>query len=166
MPASSMCCMTPPMTQRVPSEIASTSASKASSRKLSISTGCSGATRAARREVAPERRVVVDDLHRAAAEHVGRAHQHRIAHARGHGDRLLDRERHAVRRLGDAQLAGDRLEAPAVLREVDRLGRGAEDPDALALEPPRQPERRLPAELHDHADRLLDAPRSRARPRA
>ena len=48
MPASSMCCMTPPMTQRVPSEMASTSASNASSRKLSISTGCSGATRAAR----------------------------------------------------------------------------------------------------------------------
>src|SRR5207237_1356968 len=44
-----MCCITPPITVRRPSAIASTSPSNASSRKRSISTGCSGATRAARR---------------------------------------------------------------------------------------------------------------------
>ena len=107
-------------------------------------------------EVAPQRGVVVDDLHRAPAEHVGRPHQDRISDAGRHGHRLLHRERHAARRLRHAQLAGDRLEPAAVLRQVDRLGRRAEDPHALALEPPRQPERRLPAELHHHAERLLD----------
>ncbi len=107
-------------------------------------------------EVAPEGRVVVADLHRAAAEDVRRAHQDRVAYPGGHRDRLVDRERHARRRLGHAELAADGLEAPAVFREVDGLGRGAEDPDALALESPRQPERRLSAELHDHPDRLLD----------
>ena len=73
MPASSMCCITPPMTQRVPSAMASTSASKASSRKLVDQ------HRVLRRhprrplEVAPERGLVVDDLHRPAAQHVARA---------------------------------------------------------------------------------------------
>ena len=42
MPASSMCCMIPPMTTRSPSATASTSTSKASSRKRSTRTGCSG----------------------------------------------------------------------------------------------------------------------------
>ncbi len=46
-PASSMCCMMPPMTTSLPSDSASTSASKASSRKRSISTGWSGEARAA-----------------------------------------------------------------------------------------------------------------------
>ena len=42
MPASSMCSITPAITTRCPSEIASTSTSIASSRNLSTSTGCSG----------------------------------------------------------------------------------------------------------------------------
>ena len=108
------------------------------------------------REVAPERGVVVDDLHRPAAEHVGRPDQHRIAHAGGHRDRLLHRERHAARRLRHAQLAGDaprtgpRSSARSIASgEVPRIGTPS------ALEPARQPERRLPAELHHHAERLL-----------
>ena len=42
MPASSMCSITPPTIVRAPSQTASTSTSVASSRNLSIRTGCSG----------------------------------------------------------------------------------------------------------------------------
>ncbi len=47
-PASSMCCMTPAITASRPSQTASTSASKASSRNRSMSTGRSGLARTAR----------------------------------------------------------------------------------------------------------------------
>ena len=49
MPASSMCSMTPPRYSSAPSYSASTSISIASSRNLSISTGCSGDASVARR---------------------------------------------------------------------------------------------------------------------
>ncbi len=64
--------------------------------------------------------------------------------------------RDAARRLGDSELPGQRLEAPTIFGQVDRVGRGAEDRDPGLLEAARQLERRLPAELHHHADRLLD----------
>ena len=108
-------------------------------------------------EVAPERRVVV-------ARSPSRGRRARRTGAPAPGSRPArpppppPRPR-TPRPLGGWATPSSRvigLEAPAVLREVDRLGRGAEDPHALALEPARQPERRLPAELHDHADRLLD----------
>ena len=47
-------------------------------------------------------------------------------------------------------------EAPAVLREVDRLHRRAEQRHAGLLQPGGDPQRRLAAELHDHALGLLD----------
>ena len=43
-------------------------------------------------------------------------------------------------------------ELAAVLGQVDGLGAGADDRHAGVLEPLRQPERGLPAELHDHPD--------------
>ncbi len=53
------------------------------------------------------------------------------------------------------------LEAPAVLGEVDGIGRGAEDRDAGFLERRGELQRRLAAELHDDAQQpalaLLDA---------
>ena len=42
-------------------------------------------------EVGRHRLAVVDDFHAAAAEHVGGAHQHRVADALGHGDRAWRR---------------------------------------------------------------------------
>ena len=48
MPASSMCCITPPIAVRVPSERQSTSTSVALSRNLSMSTGLPGDTSIAR----------------------------------------------------------------------------------------------------------------------
>ena len=167
MPASSMCCITPPITTRSPSEIASTSASNASSRKRSMSTGRSSDTRAARVEVVRERRLVVarsPSRGRRARTTAARAPDSRSAPPTV--DRFVDARRRPVRRLREPELARDRLEPPPVLRGVDRVGRGAEDRHARRLERARQLERRLAAELHDHADRLLALARSRARPRA
>src|SRR2546425_10746569 len=57
----------------------------------------------------------------------------------------------AVRRLRHAQAPGQRLEPLAVLGDVDRIGRRAEDRDARRLERLGQPERRLPAELDPYS---------------
>ena len=68
--------------------------------------------------------VVVDDLHRPAAEHVARAHEHRVADALG--------DRRAPRRasvavppggLRDLEPGAQRVPALAVLGEVDRRRR-------------------------------------------
>ena len=73
----------------------------------------------------------------------------------GDVERLVDARGRAVRRLREPELARDLLEPPPVLGDVDRVGRRAENLHARGLERPRELERRLPAELHDHALRLL-----------
>ena len=70
--------------------------------------------------------VVVDDLHRAAAEHVGRAHDHRDTRS---ARRPRAPPRACAPRRGAAPgsraRAGSRANLPAILGEVDRVGRGA-----------------------------------------
>ena len=102
--------------------------------------------------VALERGRIVDDRHRAPAEHVGRPHHHRVADAARDLERLVLRHRHAVLRLRDLQLVQERREALAILGEVDRVGRGADDGDAGFLQRQRQLQRRLAAELHHDRD--------------
>ena len=46
------------------------------------------------------------------------------------------------------------LKLLAILGRLDRLDARADDRHARLLEPPREVQRRLPAELHDHAVRL------------
>ena len=103
----------------------------------------------------------MDDLHGPAAEHVGRPDQHRKADALGHRARLLGRGRGAVLGLIEPGLGEQLLEPAPVLGQVDGVRRGAEDRDFRGLERVRQLERRLAAELHDHAEQaaagLLDA---------
>ena len=102
------------------------------------------------RDVAGQRRVVVDDLHAAPAEHVRRPHQHRVADPLGDRLRVVERGRGAERRRRQARLPQHLTERPAVLRQVDR-GRGRPDHrDTRRRQPLREPERGLPAELHDH----------------
>ena len=101
------------------------------------------------RHVAIERADVVDDRHPAAAEHVRRPHDDREADRRGDVARFLARRRRAARRLRDLQLRQQRGESLAILGEVDRVGRRAEDPDAGVLQRQRQLQRRLAAELHE-----------------
>ena len=80
------------------------------------------------RDIAVELRAVVDDLHGAAAEHIGRPDH----------DRIADRRRRSrapspalvampLLRLAQLELLEQLLEAVAVLGEVDGVGRGAED---------------------------------------
>ncbi len=57
-----------------------------------------------------------------------------------------------MRRRAQPGLGQHRAERAPVLGQVDRLRRGADDRHAGVLEPLRQPQRGLPAELHDHAD--------------
>ncbi len=97
---------------------------------------------------------VVDDLHGAATQKVGRPDDDRIADLFGDLDSLLLRRRGAVGRLAQRELVDQLLEALAILGEIDRVGRRAEDRDAGRLERLCELERRLAAELHDQAQQL------------
>ena len=103
-------------------------------------------------EVAP----VVDDLHRAASEHVRRAHDERVSDLLGGADRRFLGPRSAVRRLAQLEAVQHLLEALAVLGHVDHVGRRADDRHAVGREIARELERRLAAVLDDDAERLLD----------
>ena len=115
----------------------------------------------------------VADPHRAAPEHVRGPHQHRVADPLRRGDRFVRLGRRAPVRAADLQPVEQRAETLAVLGEVDRLRRGAEEAVAGGLERPRELQRRLTAELRDDADRpltvadrkhLLDAERLEVEP--
>ena len=136
-------------TAPVASATASTSSSTASSRNLSIRIGCPGDAATAFGHVAIERRHVVDDRHAAAAEDVRRPDDEREADLGGDLARLGDARRGAARRLRDAEIPQQLREALAILGEVDRIGRGADDADARRLQRQRQLQRRLPAVLDD-----------------
>ena len=102
-------------------------------------------------QIVAELALVADDLHGASAQHVGRAHDQRIAELGGDQPRLLDRIGDAVLRLLEAELIEQPLEAVAILGEVDGVGRGAEDRHVGLLQRLGELERRLAAELHDDA---------------
>ena len=99
---------------------------------------------------------IVGDHHAAAAQHIARAHQQRIADVRGHGLGLLKRGRLARRRVHDAQLVEQSGEALAVLGKVDGIGLGAHNVHAALLEHARQLKRSLAAERHHDAVGALD----------
>src|SRR5690606_11205833 len=98
---------------------------------------------------------LVHDFHRAAAEYIRRAHDQREADFLRGGNRLLQRTHGGVGRLFQLQALDHLLEALAVFGAVDRIRRGADDGHAVGFEIARQFQRRLAAELHDHADRLF-----------
>ena len=95
--------------------------------------------------------VVVDDLHPASAEDIGGPDQDRIADPLGDGEGLVDRVCRAVLGRGEAGLAEDPPEGPAVLGEVDGLRTRADDRHPLGLQGLGEPERGLAAELDDDA---------------
>ena len=116
--------------------------------------------------VADQRRLVVADPHGAPAQHVARPHHHRVADRLRRRARFGQRSGRAVLGLADALFAQQRAEAAAILGQVDGVGRRPQDAHARGLEPVRQLERRLAAELHHDADRLLALDHRRARARA
>ena len=99
---------------------------------------------------------IVGDHHAAAAQHIARAHQQRIADVRGHGLGLLKRGGLARRRVHDAQLVEQSGEALAVLGKVDGIGLGAHNVHAALLEHARQLKRGLATERHHDAVGALD----------
>ena len=99
---------------------------------------------------------IVGDHHAAAAQHIARAHQQRIADVRGHGLGLLKRGGLARRRVHDAQLVEQSGEALAVLGKVDGIGLGAHNVHAALLEHARQLKRSLAAERHHDTVGALD----------
>ena len=143
----------------VPSQTASTSTSIAPSRNRSIRTGWSGDASAAVRTKRLELLVVVDDLHRAAAEHVGGPHDDRVPDLRRRPSRASShRARLAVRRRGDLELVRGsaanfpRSSARSIASgEVPRIAK----PSSCRIRASLQ--RRLAAELGDHAHRPLGA---------
>ena len=94
---------------------------------------------------------IVGDHHAAAAQHVARTHQQRVADVCGNGLGLLKRGGLARRRIHDAQLVEQGGEALAVLGKVDGIGLGAHDVHAALLEHARQLKRGLAAERHHDA---------------
>src|SRR5262245_22711581 len=99
--------------------------------------------------------LVVNDHHRAPAQHVTRAHEHRIADRGRAPLGLVYRDGRSVNRLRDVQIGEQFAESLAVFGQVDRFGAGADDRNAGLVQPHRQVQRRLAAELHDHAVGLL-----------
>ena len=73
---------------------------------------------------------------------------------RRHLARFGLRRRGAARRLRNAEVPQQLIEPLAILGQVDRVRRGAENRDAGLLQRQRQLQRRLAAELHDarHVD--------------
>ena len=103
----------------------------------------------------------MDDLHGAAAKHIGRPDQQREGQRVGCREGFFRARGDRVLRLPQAEFVDEALEAPAVLGKVDRIGRGAENRNFGGFKRPCQLERRLTAELHDDALQraagLLDA---------
>ena len=94
---------------------------------------------------------IVGDHHAAAAQHVARTHQQRVADMRGHGLGLLKRGCLARRRVHDAQLVEQGGKTLAILGKIDGVGLGTHDVHAALLEHARQLKRGLAAERHHDA---------------
>jgi len=102
--------------------------------------------------------LVVHDLHGAAAQHVARAHEDRVANGARLADGLLGLEGDAGLGLRDAQRAHQGVELLAVLRQVDGAGLRAPDLGGQVgarleggLEGEREVDGGLAAELHEDA---------------
>ena len=91
----------------------------------------------------------VNDLHRAAAEHVARAHQQREADLIGLLQGLRHRVRGRIRRRLVTEALKQGPEATAVLGEVDCVDARAQQRHARCNQAGGELQRGLPAELHD-----------------
>ena len=101
--------------------------------------------------VMPQLGVGIDDLHGASAEDEAGADEDGVAEGFGHGDGLGLAGGDAVGRLGDVELAEHRREELAVFGDLDALGRGADDVDAVLLQAQGEVQGGLAAELGDGA---------------
>ena len=107
--------------------------------------------------VAPQFLAVADDLHRATAQHVGRAYEHRVAGSRGNRLGLFDGGRGATHGLRDADRVERARKRTAIFGEVDRLDARAHDRDTALVEGIGQIDRGLPTKLDESAADALSA---------
>ena len=105
-------------------------------------------------EIVAQHLLVVDDLHAASAEHVGRTHEDGVADLLRDAPGFLEGEGGAETRGRQGRAREQGAELRAILSEVDGSGRGADDGHACVLESLGQSERGLPAELDDDAREL------------
>ncbi len=105
--------------------------------------------------VAVDRGFVVGDDHRATAEHVAGTNQDGIAQAARNPAGLFGARGCSVFGLWNLQISQQRPEALTVFGQIDRFRVGPDNRHALLFERQRKRQRRLAAELHDHAVDLL-----------
>lgn len=108
-------------------------------------------------EVAAQVGFVINDFHRAAAQHVRRTHHQRVANFFRLLNGLFDSGHGGVRRLFQLQTVNRLLETLAVFRTVNRVRAGADNRHACCFQRAGQLQRGLAAVLHDNAFWLLDA---------
>ena len=99
--------------------------------------------------------LVVDNLHRATAKHVGGAHHDRIADACGTCYGILEIGHADPFGAGDARLRQHLVEALTIFGAVDVIDGGTVDTESGALEFCREIDRCLTAELDNDAVRLF-----------
>ncbi len=78
--------------------------------------------------------LLMDDFHGPATEHVGRTNHQRITDFLRQTQRIFFSPRRPVRRLLEAEVVQQLLEALAVFGDVDRLRRRADDRHAVGFE--------------------------------
>ena len=100
--------------------------------------------------VALEVALLMDDLHRAATEHVARTNHQRVTQGRRLFKRLGFGARRGIGGLPEMELAQQRRKTLAVFGGIDHVGAGADDRHALGLQTQCELERGLTAVLHDH----------------
>ena len=101
--------------------------------------------------VAPQVIRVINQFHRAAAENERRPNEHRIADPLGDRDCLVLADGGAARRLAQPEPIEHLGEKFSVLGQLDAFRLRADDRHAGGLQSGGEIERRLSAELHDHA---------------
>ncbi len=106
-------------------------------------------------EVMPEHFLAGDNLHGTSAQHEAGAYQHRISDALRRADAAFNVSHRLTLRVRDAQRFDDRVKGVAVLRLLDALAVGADDPHAAARQRLRQIDGGLPAQRGDDAIRML-----------
>ena len=106
--------------------------------------------------VLPQPLHVLDDLHRPSTEHVRGSHENRITDLLRGPFRLFRAPRDIAGGTFEPQPFEQRVEALPILREIDRVGRCADDRNPCLFQRNGKLERCLPPKLHDHALGLFD----------
>src|SRR6266513_640222 len=101
--------------------------------------------------IAAQIRLVINQLHPAAAENERGPNENWIPNAIGDRNRFLRADSRAVRGLAQTKFVEHNGEELAVFRHLDALRLGSKNGNAGRFQPIGEIERRLAAKLHDYA---------------